>query len=47
MESGAGPVSGNIRTIRSIEKALEDGGAGFIDDERKPGVCLREFETPV
>ena len=44
MESGHGPVTGNIRSIRRIQEALEAAGTEFIDDIREPGVRLRATE---
>ena len=40
METGSGPISGNIRSIRRIENAFEAAGAEFIDDIDEPGVRL-------
>lgn len=45
METGRGPVSGNIRSIRRIQEALEAAGAEFIDDLKEPGVRLRASEN--
>lgn len=41
LESGSGPISGNIRSIRRIHSALEAAGTEFIDDYDGPGVRLR------
>jgi transcriptional regulator with XRE-family HTH domain len=40
METGSGPVIGNISSIRRVQEALEAAGAEFIDDIEKPGVSL-------
>lgn len=45
METGQGPVSGNIRSIRRIQEALEAAGTEFLDDNREPGVRLRLSEN--
>lgn len=45
MENSRGPVTGNIRSIRRIEEALETAGAVFVDDDRGSGVCLRASEN--
>ena len=41
MEKGAGPIAGNVSSIRWIQEALESEGAYFIDDAKEPGVRLR------
>ena len=41
METGRGPITGNIRSIRRIQEALEAAGTEFIDDLKGPGVRLR------
>ena len=45
MENGHGPVTGNIRSIRRIQEALEAAGTEFIEDVREPGVRLRASEN--
>ena len=45
MENGSGPITGNIRSIRRIEEALEAAGAEFIDEYDEPGVRLRAAEN--
>ena len=45
METGSGPVNGNIRSMRRIQEALEAAGVEFIDDPKEPGVRLLIVEN--
>lgn len=41
LESGSGPITGNMSSVRWIQETLEMAGAAFIDDHDEPGVRLR------
>ena len=45
METGNGSISGNMRSIRSVQHVLERAGINFINDIEGPGVRLRSWEN--
>ncbi|MCH7711941.1 MAG: transcriptional regulator [Proteobacteria bacterium] len=40
MERSAGPVGGNVESVRRVQAALERAGVEFLADDDSPGVRL-------
>ena len=40
MERSAGPVGGNVESVRRVQAALERAGVEFLADDDRPGVRL-------